>query len=171
VSALVKTGENWVLDKYNIVFYNIVKHIHQTNSERRVAMRIKIDGIEYIARNIWTYGEYLPLVEMGYAKYRVAADKQSAGMAAQAYFADLAHRDPSEFIFMVGEKTIINWAQGCRGVAFGIEAYSMTEWLEKSVAIPEVAFGFNMQEYKVEEVDEEVVKALGFRPTVAYKTY
>jgi hypothetical protein len=135
-------------------------------------MRIKIDGIEYIAWNIWTYGEYLPLVEMEYgAKYRVAADKESAGMAAQAYFADLAHRDPYEFILMVGAKTIINWAQGCRGEAFGIEAYSMTEWLEKSVAIPEVAFGLDMRGYNVEDVDDELVTTLGFRPSVAYKTY
>jgi len=135
-------------------------------------MRIKIDGIEYIARNIWTYGEYLPLVEMeSGAQYRVAADKESAGMAAQAYFAKLAHHDPYKFISIVGAKTIINWAQGCRGEAFGIEAYSMTEWLEKANAIPEVAFGFDMKEHKVEDVDDELVATLGFRPTVAYEAY
>lgn len=88
-------------------------------------------------KEVWTYvearkGGYLPSLELGSHVAHVAETYEEAEDAAREYWKDMAQNDRSEFIALVGEERLTDWALG-NG--------SFDEWLDDMARYPEETFG------------------------------
>jgi hypothetical protein len=82
-------------------------------------------------------GGYLPMLDIGRREYYVARDEDQAGEAAAKYWREMAEGDHREFIAMIGEERLVDWAIG-RGDSFGISG--LEDFLERVASVPEEQF-------------------------------
>jgi hypothetical protein len=139
-------------------------------------MKIKIDGEEYEVDKVRN-GGYLPNIDIGQMDFYVAASSEDAGKAARKYWEDIRDHDKKEFVCLIGEKRLVQWACG-ESDSFGLSSFE--DFLDVVEGVPEEEFAsYDGVECEVDiDVDEddpnyaeyqELIEELGFVPTVAYR--
>jgi hypothetical protein len=134
-------------------------------------MRIKIDGEVHQVESYITKedGDYLAMVTTNYGEYYLAKDSQEAGEAAKKYWQDQQTFNPAEFVFIVGENNLIQWALGNMAGPGSILVSSLNEWFDLYLDVPEEQWaGYDGEERQVQRVGH-LAEELGFVPTVAYR--
>lgn len=132
-------------------------------------MGITIDGEVRIIAQIHRYGG-LPLVETrGGWTYFVAENAEAAGEAAREYWEDLARNDKREFVCVVGEETLVDWALGNYAGPGSNKVPNLEAWLDLWLDTPEEHWArYDGRERTVTQVGRALEEELGFVPTVAY---
>lgn len=161
-------------------------------------MKVIIDGELEDVSSVFIHG-YLPMVSIGNRDYYLAEDEESAGKAARKYWEDMANDDKKEFVAIIGEERLLQWAMN-EGDAYGCS--SLNDFLDLVETVPEEEFaGYdgnpleasttlgdakNVDDFINEVTDpgdspvedqmvelenelEELAEELGFEPTVAYR--
>lgn len=133
-------------------------------------MNIKIDGEKLEVEKVFN-GGYLPIIEASDGcEYYLAESTESAGEAARKHWEDMAENDPKEFACMVGEETLVKWGMKQWAGPGSTQVKSMDEWLDLWIDTPEEEFAsYDGEEREASEADDELIKELGFTPTVAYR--
>ena len=100
---------------------------------------IIIDGEEIDDPEVNTYGDVLS-IRKGEREYNLFRSRKEAGEAAREYWEDLAENDPSEFIAIVGEDTLVQWALGRYAGPGSTTVNSLEDWLDLWLDTPEEEF-------------------------------
>lgn len=82
----------------------------------------------------------LPIVDVGFASYHIAASEDEAGKAAEKYWRDMAESDSSEFAAMVGEETLIAWGMGKKAGPGSVKVSSLEQWFNLTSNHPAEVF-------------------------------
>src|SRR5574343_1526492 len=89
---------------------------------------------------VHTYG-YLPvLVCDDRTEYHIAEDTEQAGEKVVERWEEMAEKDPQELRALVGDEVLIQWAMGHSAGPGGLQACSLTEWIEGIADYPEEEF-------------------------------
>jgi len=134
--------------------------------------RIKIGGAIFNVSETRSMDGNLAEIETEEGEHFVLAESsEAAGEAARARWADMAKNDKHEFVSMVGEEAILDWARGEYGGPGTSKVASLEEWLDLYLDAPAEEFaGYDGEEREVERVGN-LRTELGFTPTVAYRTH
>lgn len=119
------------------------------------APAVRLKGSTVVVCKVHT-GGYLPLVDLYGSEYYVAVNALQAGEAARKYWKDLMDDDPNEFVEMVGENTILDWARGRLAGPGSTKVRNAHEWLDLWLKTPEEEFA----SYDGKEVSGEINRAL-----------
>lgn len=137
---------------------------------------IVIDGEPYILESNRHLGFDADLWELepssGYSpSFIVAIDAEVAGKGARERWAEMASSDPSEFACMVGEATLVQWGMGHSAGPGSTQVTSLSDWLDLWLDTPEEEWaGYDGAECEVTETGADLIDAIGFLPTVAYRS-
>ncbi len=94
-------------------------------------------------------------------EWYVFQDQEAAGEAAKKYYQELAENDPHEFVYLVGNDTLISWAFGNPAGPGSTKVKSIDEWFDLWLNIPEEHFGsYDGCEYNG-SIDKELMEYLG----------
>jgi len=93
-------------------------------------------------------------------------DEEAAGEYARTYWQDCIEDDRETAIEILGTDTLLSWALGEFAGPGSSKVRSLSEWLDLYLDAPEEHF--EEGSFSVSAVGENVVEAMGFRPTVAY---
>ena len=109
----------------------------------------------------------LPMIVIGRHEYYIAENSEAAGEAVRKRWEDMKNHDKSEFRCLIGDERLVQWACG-ESDSFGISSFN--KFLDAIANVPEEELAsYDGQELDVTDVDEELIKELGFTPTVAYR--
>lgn len=130
-------------------------------------MKIEIDDKVINITDILS-GEYLPtLITNKGHEYYVADSEISAGRAAKKYWAEM---DKQELTEMIGKEAIQAWAVGDWYAPGSIEVNSFEDWLDIHLNYPEDTFAIYDGDYHyITNCTVDIIKTLGFEPTVGYR--
>lgn len=99
-------------------------------------LMVEIEGDIYEVDEVINYG-YLPMIRIGRWEYYIAQDSEEAGEKAREYWEDLAHDDPKEFTYLIGEETLIQWGLGQYAGPGSTQVCNLQEWLDLWLDTPE----------------------------------
>ena len=109
-------------------------------------------------------GSYLPMATLGRREYYMAADSDEAGQKAVERWRDMADNDKEEFVCMIGEATLIDWARGHSAGPGCVKADSFEDWLDEAVKEhPEEEFA----SYDGQETEVSISRALAEEADIA----
>jgi len=104
-------------------------------------------------------------------EYILAPDSEVAGKVARERWREMAENEPTEFRLMVGDDVLVAWALGLPAGPGSTKVSSLDEWLDLYLDAPEEDLAsYDGEECAVERVSATLCEALGFIPTVAYRT-
>jgi len=123
---------------------------------------VVIDG-ERLGVSKVAVGRYLPELETGGGDYVVAESEEKAGVAARAYWKDLATDDPEEFTCIIGGETLVQWGLGLPAGPGYRKVNSLEEWLDLWLDTPEEQWAsYDGLEMDVEAMTQDVADDLGW---------
>ena len=93
-------------------------------------------------------------------------DEEAAGTYARQYWEDCIEGDRETAIEILGTDTLLSWALGEYAGPGATQVRSLSEWLDLYLHAPEEHFEEGA--FCVSAIGENIVEAMGFRPTVAY---
>lgn len=103
-------------------------------------------------------------------EYYVFESQEQAGKEARDYWENMAQNDPEKLICIVGEKALLAWALNQPYAVGAVNVRSLQEWLDLSLDCPAEHFAtHDNEECEVSACSSDLVDALGFVPTVAYR--
>ena len=124
----------------------------------------------------------LIILNLGYQRYYVFSDSDSAGEAAVDYWKVFTEWCMDDFIRMFGEAPLKAWERGESAGKDMFEATSLEEWIEAKREVPEetfakydsedrnISFGYIHRKKKRADVTEDLlIRLFGFVPKVAYR--
>jgi hypothetical protein len=120
---------------------------------------VNIDG-EVLDVDVQNY-EY-PMVSHGNREWYVFQDEEHAGKEAREYWMDMAENDQSEFVCIVGENNLVNWALGNMAGPGSTKVSSLEEWFDLWLNIPEEQWASYDGNVLDGTVSKEVMDELGF---------
>lgn len=122
-------------------------------------MKVRIDDNIIEVNDVHNWG-YLPSIDLDDGtEYEVAENSDSAGEKAVEYWEEMAHNDSREFVCMMGEERLLNWAMG-KSDGFGCSSFQ--DFLELISHHPEETFGgYDGSEVEI-EIDAELAEELGY---------
>jgi hypothetical protein len=119
---------------------------------------VKTDGDWVAVEDSTDLGTHVEL-EFDGEEWLVFTDREEACDMAREYWEDMAHNDSSEFVSLVGEDTLVQWALGNYAGPGYTQVRSLEEWLDLVADTPEETFA----SYDGEEHEPEATpKALEF---------
>tara|TARA_R100000808_G_C2149993_1_gene158564 strand:- start:2501 stop:2959 length:459 start_codon:yes stop_codon:yes gene_type:complete len=96
----------------------------------------------------------------------VFEDEEQAGDHAREYWRDYIESDPREAVEILGAENLMQWALGRPAGPGSRKVNSLEEWLDLYKEDP--SEHFEEGPFEIEAIGENIVKKLGFRPTIAY---
>ena len=95
---------------------------------------VNIDGRTL---NVKVYAGNQPMVINHDKEWYVFQSSRSAGKAAREYWEDMAKEDSVEFVYIVGQHTLVQWALGNYAGPGTTKVTSLNKWLDLWLDIPE----------------------------------
>ena len=104
-----------------------------------------------------------PTIHVDGCEYYIFLDRIEAGEATRLYWKDMANNDPSEFICMVGENTLVKWALNQYAGPGQEQVRNLEEWLALTAEYPEEQWaGYDGEEVEIERISPRLSDDLGF---------
>ena len=108
-------------------------------------MYITINGETKEVTGVHTRG-YLPQIETDDGhEYYIAESAEDAGIAAREDWEDMANDDPTELAGIIGDKVLIAWGLGQWAGPGSVQTFSLSDWLDLWLDIPEEQWGEEME--------------------------
>jgi len=120
-------------------------------------MILKVDGEDYEVSEI-SAGGYLTVLTTEGGDYYIAIDSEIAGLAARQKWEDMVQNDPAEFIAIIGEERLLQWAMG-QSDSLGIS--NVKEFLDVIQTVPEESFATHDGVESAGAITEAVAERLG----------
>jgi hypothetical protein len=102
------------------------------------------------------------MVSDGNREWYVFQDEEQAGKEAREYWLDMATYDQAEFVYIVGESTLVEWALGNLAGPGSTQVSSLEEWLDLWLTTPEEQWASYDGNVLDGTVSKEVMDELGF---------
>lgn len=133
----------------------------------RFAPGLIFDGEVFDSSDLDTTGRPPYTVSTGRREWYLFSTSESAGAAVAEYYRDMAANDEREFVCLIGETRLLQWALG-NSDEFGISGAE--DFFDRVADVPEEHWAsYDGNEIEVDGASEEVIADLGFTPTVAYR--
>ncbi len=139
-------------------------------------MTIELDGETVTVIEVHEFGDGHAEIEVEAEdgedrRYHLFLSEEVAGIAARAYWQDMAENDPQELGHMLGDACLIAWGLG-RPYAPGSRVVnSLSEWLDLWAESPEEQWAsYDHEEVEARGPSAHLHELIGFDPEVAYRT-
>lgn len=118
------------------------------------------------------YGIDCIRAKLGNREFLLLEDSDSAGSAVRKRWEDMAKHDKKEFICIIGEERLLQWAMGDSD-SFGISSFD--EFLDRVESVPEEEIAsYDLEQRNADFLSDaerdRFENEFGFVPTVAYRT-
>ena len=138
-------------------------------------MTIEIDGETVTVISVYPYGDDRAEVEVETEDgeemtYQLFRSEEEAGIAARAYWQDMAENDPRELGSILGDECLIAWGLGQPYAPGSHSVSSLSEWLDLWTNNPEEQWAsYDGESCDVRGASAHLRELIGFNPEVAYR--